>query len=263
MDGSISFDSNSLQTYSPATNVGIITNTIEHTNIPDLDLAFYKLAHANASAISNTNYPSKKITVSGVIKGSTNADLDSRIDTFKAYFNGSDKNLDVVYSSATRRYIATKNAISIVRQNKALFAKFALEFICTKPFGQSTSNTTALSAAGRTNATYTDAHTFIGTAPIQQPVITYTLTAVTGGTAANVIIGNNSSGQQLTINRTWANGDVLVIDTYNKTVKVNGANVPFTGAFPEFVPGAGSISYSDGFTTRTFTISIVYKAQYL
>lgn len=263
MDGSISYDSNSLQSYSPSTDVGIITNEINHTDIPDADLAIYRLAHANRSTIVNTNYPAKKITIAGIIKGNSAADIDSRIDTFKGYFRNKDKNLDITYGSGTRRYIATKNGVSIVHGKNNHYAQFEVEFVCIIPFGQDTSNSTALNATGRTAANYSDGHTFIGTAPAQQPVFTYTLTAVTGSTSKSVVFGNNATGQQITVTRTWANSDVLEIDVYSKTVKVNGNNVEFTGAFPEFDEGSGTIDYSDNFTTRTFSINVVYKAQYL
>ena len=100
--------------------------------------------------------------------------------------------------------------------------------------------------------------TFLGNAPEQYPVITITLTAVTGGSAASIFVGNNGTGQQLTITRTWSASDVLVIDTFNRTVKVNNVEVDFGGHSPLFAPGAGTLGYVDTFTTRTFTISAVY-----
>jgi len=144
MTGALTFDSNSLQTYSAATHVGIITNGIEHTNLPAKDAALYPLANANQSVIPYVGYPSKAITIKGAIVGSTSADLDSRIDSFKQYFFGKDKNLDIDYSGTTRRYVATVNTIRVQRQQKALWAEFQVEFICTLPFGKNTAATTAL-----------------------------------------------------------------------------------------------------------------------
>lgn len=263
MTGAISFDSNNLQTYSPATVVGILTNGIEHTNLPAKDAALYPLANANQSVIPYVGYPSKAITITGVIVGSTQANLDSRIDSFKAYFLGKDKNLDIEYNGTTRRYCATVNTISVQRQQKALYATFAIEFICTLPFGKNTSATTALSATGRTLSGYTDPYTFLGSAPFQLPVITITFTAITGG-AAFVTFGNNGNGQGITItDQTWAAADVLEIDVVNRTVKKNGVEIDFLGAFPEFAPGAQNFAYSDGFTTRTFNISVTYYQMWL
>lgn len=263
MTGAISFDTNSLQTYAPATDVGIITNGIEHTNLPIKDAALYPLANTNQSVIPYVGYPSKAINIAGVIKGSTTANLDSRIDSFKQYFLGKDKNLDIEYNGTTRRYVATANTISVIRRQKALFATFEIEFICTLPFGKNTSATTALNASGRTLSGYTDPYTFLGTAPFQLPVFTITYSAVSGG-ASYVQIGNSGNGQSIMItDQTWVAADVLEIDVANRTVKKNGVEIDFVGAFPEFPPGAQNFSYSDGFTTRTLTELVTYYPMYI
>ncbi len=263
MTGAITFDSNNLQTYSPATHVGIITNGIEHTNLPAKDAALYPLANANLSVIPYVGYPSKAISVKGAIVGSSSADLDTRIDSFKQYFLGKDKNLDIDYNGTTRRYCATVNTISVQRQQKALWAEFQVEFICTLPFGKNAAATTALNQSGRTLSGYTDPYTFLGTAPFQLPVITITYSAVTDG-AAYVSFGNNGNGQGITItDQTWAAADVLEIDVANRTVKKNGVEIDFLGAFPEFAPGAQTFSYSDGFTARTFTELVTYYPMWL
>ncbi len=263
MTGAVTFDSNSLQNYVRATRVGIFTNKIDHTNIPDKDVALFGLANANASVIPYVLFPSKKISLSGGIAGSSQADLDSRIDAFKAYFGGKDKNLDIEYNGSTRRYIATANSVSVERQQLSLFATFTIEFVCSQPFGRNTSATTALNSSGRTLSGYTDPYTFVGSAPFQLPVFTITYSAVSGG-AAYVQIGNNANGQSIMItDQTWVAADVLEIDCQNKTVKKNGAEIDFLGAFPEFAPGAQNFSYSDGFTTRTFTELVTYYPMYL
>lgn len=263
MTGAITFDTNNLQNFNYATRVGIITNSIEHTNLPTKDAALFGLANTDRSVIPYVGYPSKAITIGGVIVGSTSADLDSRIDSFKAYFLGKDKNLDIEYNGTTRRYCATANSISVIRQQKSLYATFEVQFVCTLPFGKNTTATTALNQSGRTLSGYTDPYTFLGTAPFQLPVFTITYAAVTGG-AAYVQIGNNANGQSIMItDQTWIAGDVLEIDVANRTVKKNGSEIDFLGAFPEFAPGAQTFSYSDGFTTRTLTELVTYYPMWL
>lgn len=264
MTGAISFDSNSLQTFNQSTRVGIVTNSIDFANIPNKVLNLYQLAHANQSVIPFINYPSKQVTIAGAIVGSTQADLDSRLDTFRAYFNGVEKNLDINFSGATRRFTATVNTINITRSVNGLYATFSIEFICTIPFGYDTGSTTALNGTGRTSSVYTDNYTFLGTAPVQLPVATITLTAVSSTGSQQLFWGNNGNGQGITITRSnWTTGDVVIIDCVNRTVKVNGVSVDFTGAFPEFPPGSQAISYSDTFTSRTMTENVVYNKRYL
>jgi hypothetical protein len=255
--GDISFDSNNLQTAS------ILTQDIKHEGLPTKDAKIYSFSHANKSSIPFVSYPQRSISVKGVLNGSSIANLDSIIDTFKNYFLGTDKNLDIGYNGSTRRYIATAANILVDRPGGLLYANFQVDFICSQPFGRNTATTSALSATGRTLSGYTDPHTFLGTAPYQLPLITITITAVTGG-ASFLYFGNSANGQGITItDQTFIAGDVVAIDCDLKTVTKNGVAIDFIGAFPEFAPGAQTFSYSDGFTTRTFNITVAYYPMYL
>lgn len=264
MNGDITYNSNDLQTYSASTHVGILTNAIDHTNIPDKVATLYAKADANGSTIPAINYPSKKVTIAGSIHGSSQADLDSRIDTFKGYFTGKDKDLDIAYGSSTRRYVATPNIVSVTRQQKALFAKFTIEFICTQPFGLDTSTTNLWTAkTAFTSATFTEAPTVGGTAPYQLPVITITVNSFTGA-GDYVQISNDNNNQELLVYGVGITaGDVIVIDCANRTVTVNGTEVDYSGTFLELEPGANSITYTDGFTTRSVDVSGVYTKRWL
>jgi hypothetical protein len=252
MSTSISFDSNSLQTSS------ILTASIEHASLPAKEAQLYALAHGNKSTIPYVNYPNKSIRVSGKVIGSSVSNLDTLLDTFRGYFRGTDKNLDIGYGGSTRRYIATVNAISIDRPGGLQYANFDIEFICTEPFGRNTTAASALTATGRTAAAYTDDHTFLGTAPFQLPIITITITAVTGGTGF-LKFANSGNGQGILITgQTFAADDIVIINCEEKSVTLNGEDIDFIGAFPEFPPGDQSFSYTDGFTTRTFDIDVDY-----
>jgi phage-related protein len=254
MATAISFDSNDLQTTT------ILTAEIAHSR--QKNMSAYPIAHANKSEVAFVSYPNRKIVVKGKLIAGGIAAMDALEDAFAGYFNGIKKNLDIGFNGGTRRFIATANAVEVNRPGGLHFGDFAVEFFCSNPFGLDTSTTTALNVTSRTAASYTDAYTFLGTAPIQLPVFTYTLSAVTGGSNASVIIGNLGNGQQITVTRTWTAGEVLVIDCVNRTVKVNGNPVEYSGAFPEFAPGAQSFSYSDTFTTRQFNLNIVYTKMY-
>jgi hypothetical protein len=267
MTGAVTFNTNSLQTYNPITRTGIITDEIDLDSIAPQDLTVYPLAHSNASAIPFGNTPSKVIPVTGTIAAATSAALDALLNTFKGYFRGTNKNLDIEYNGSTIRFIATQNGVSIKRSKNKKMATFTINFLCTPPFGTDINNTTALNAAGRTNNVYSDTHTFIGTAEYQLPVVTITLTAVSAAGSQQLFWGNNDTGQGITITRTgWTAGDVVVIDAsdpLNQKVTVNGTPVDFSGAFPEFTPGLHTMTYADSFTSRTMSHNVVYKARYM
>lgn len=263
MNGDLTFNTNDLQTYNTVTKVGINTNKIEHTDIPDQVMSIFAQADANKSVIPNVNYPSKKITIRGTIHGSSQADLDSRIDTFKGYFNGKDKNLDITYSSGTRRYIATKNAISIDREDHALFARFVVEFICAQPFGVDTSATSIANQTAQTGATHTYTPTIEGSAPYQYPIITITINTVTEGSDYIQVSNDNNGQDMLLYDMDFEADDVIVIDTFERTVTINDELVEALGTFLELEPGANSITITDGFSARNIDILIEYYKRWL
>ena len=263
MNGDVTFNSNDLQTYNRATAVGILTNRIEHTDIPGAVADLLALADTDGSVIPDINYPSRVVRLGGSIHGSTQADLDNRIDTFKGYFIGKNKNLDIAYGNSTRRYIATKNSVGISRQQKALFATFSVEFICTNPFGLDITPTSLISQTNYTSATYTATPTIGGTAPYQLPVFTITIDSLTGAGDYIQIANDNNTQEMLLYGFGFTAGDVIVVDCVNRTVTINDVEVDYIGTFMVLEPGAGSITYTDGFTTRQVDIVAEYYKRWL
>lgn len=264
MDSSIAFNANNLQTFNRSTRTGIIVDHIDLESVPDRKFDVFALAHANESVIPSDEYPSKMIPISGTIASDTPNNLSALLDTFRGYLTGRSKNLDVGYGGIVRRYVATATTPVITRSEDKKYATFTLSFVCTVPFGVDTSNTVALNGTGRTLSVYTDSYTFLGSAPVQLPVITLTLTAVSSTGAQQLFWGNNDTGQSIVITRAnWTAGDIVVIDCVQRLITVNGVAVDFTGAFPEFTPGAHSMIYGDSFTSRTLTENVVYAKRYL
>lgn len=263
MNGNLSFDSNSLQTFNRSTRVGINTSKILHTNVPEKVAELYAVANASDSDVPNEDYPSKKVQISGTIHGSTQADLDDRIDTFKGYFTGRNKNLDITYGSGTRRYIVmTVNAMGVERQDKALYATFAVEFLC-KPFGYDTTPTVITNTTNYTGASLNLTPTIGGTAPLQKPVFTFTIDALTGA-GDYLKIANDNNGQEILLyGLGLAATNVIVIDSVLEKVTVNGVEVEYYGTFLELSKGANSLTYSDGFTTRQIDIYAEYYKRWM
>ena len=255
----LSYNGHDLQT------ADIQTADIDHFSGPTKNQAIYGVGHANYSAIPFLNFPSKTIVVTGRLVGDTIEQLDDLIDTFKGYFTGNGKYLDVGYSSSTRRYVCTPQSPQIQRPNGLLKTNFSVTFDCTLPFGRNTTATTALNATARTGHLYADNHVFVGSAPWQYPVTVITFHTITGGTNATVVLGNNANGQQTTLTRTWASGDVIEAssDPFNRYVKINGTPFDWAGALCEFEKDSQYIAYSDTFTTVNFDINVSYYPMWM
>lgn len=255
MGRSISFDGNSLQT------ANILTQDIDSESIPTKVVNTLALAHASGSRIPFTGYSGKTVRVSGLVVGSSVSDLDSKLDTFRGYFNGQDKNLDIGYGGSTRRYIATVNSLVITRPGGLMDAKFDIEFICTQPFGQNTATTSALSASSRTSATYTDSYTFLGTAPYQRPVWTITFNSAVTGTSnlvTNPGFETNTTG--------WSSGGIGTFTrvTAQHNTGVAAGQMVNAASSPLSVPSANNYGWElyavSGLTPgATYTVSLWVK----
>jgi hypothetical protein len=260
----VAFNGSNLSTFNGSH--GILVQDIQHAGKSQKQAQTYALSHGNKSVIPFVEYPNKPITLIGQIVGTSIADCDSQIDTFNGLLTATNANLDFDYNggSLNRRYIATATNINVNRPGGLAWADFTITFTATQPFGQDVSTTSLVSQSGRTASSYTDSITLAGTSPFQLPIITITYSAINPtGSNQTVSIGNAATGQQINILRTWAAIDVLVVDCTQNTVTVNGIPVDFTGAFPAFAVGSGSLAYSDTFTTRTFAESAVYYKYYL
>lgn len=246
----LQFAGNSLQT------ANIVTSDIDHMSGPEKEFDALPIAHGNKSHIPNYNYTGKVITLTGTLNASSLSAMDSLIDTFKGYFVGKDKNLDIEYAGSTRRYVGTARTPRITRPGGLMYAEFEVPVVCTIPFGKDTTTTNLLTTAAVTTSPGNHSITVGGNAEFQYPIITITLNSGTGLTNASISVGNNDNGQVLTVTRTWVAGDELVIDPYEESVTVNGTEVDFSGAMPIFGTGSQSVSYSDTFLTRNYDIAI-------
>lgn len=236
---------------------------IDHYSIPSKDVPIRALAFANKSSIPWSNYPDKGIKVEGYIKCDDTYSLEAYIDILKGYLTAQDAELDIDYNSGTRRYIATVNRTDIKRTDSKKFASFTIDFICSQPFGVETSSTSLVSEANYTSSSNTYSRYIYGTAPYQYPIITITIDALTG-TGDYIQISNDNNGQTMLLYGLGLSAtDVIVIDTFERTVTLNGATVDYFGTFLELGTGWQSITYTDGFDTRTVDIDIIYYKRYL
>lgn len=261
MNGQATYNSNSFNTFNAGTRTGILTQDIDHVSIPEKVTPIYPLADTNGNVPSKATYPSKRVTLTIAIAGSSQDDLDSRIDAFKAFFIVDRGNLDINYNGSTRRYSAVLDGLPVLRSQKGLYATFTVSFIC-QPFGSDTTATSLFSASNHTTGVYNTNPTVYGNAPIQLPIFTITIDALTG-TGDFVQISNELNSQTTLIYGMGLQaGDVLVFDSVNRVVTLNDTEIDFYGTFIELTPGANSLTYLDGFTTRTVDIAGEYFKQY-
>jgi hypothetical protein len=220
------------------------------------------IARTDTSKVNSAFYTKKRILVRVGASSTTRRGAEQILDTLMSFIQGEEQWLVVPQSTGTRKYLSTYTDYD-VRVDGGAYIELDLYFECSDSFGYSTVENTLFTYTSSTVATRTESITLDGSAPWQAPVFNITYSALTGGSGKTVSLGNTYTGQQVDITRTWTSSDVLIIDAYNHTVTVNGINVEFSGAIPEWKKGVGSVYYQDNFTTRTFSGTLKYNKRYV
>lgn len=241
---------------------GLIVVSTDPYRMPNQKIVKQQIARNDLSTVSSRFWTDKKATITVEIGRNTRALLEASVDRLKTILQGREKTLIVPQGSANRQYTATVDNLTF-RQPDGGHQEIDIEFFCSDPYGYDTSSTTLYNYANLVGGAYDFKCTFEGSAEVQKPVITITINSVSTNTNGVISIANNTKSLDLEIARTWVAADVLIVDCLNRTVKVNGTEVDFTGPIPDWDTGVGNVSYADDFTTRNIALSIAYRKRYL
>ena len=229
--------------------------------MPDRTLNLFPLARTDAQKLSSAFYQKRIIYISIYITAPSRALADQSIDSLMQILQSTESTLLIEKSGTARVYTATfekvaKNNSGVGRGNTAPptggFVDTTLVFECSDSYGYDQFLTPMITQSGITSSPNTWNWNFVGSAATQAPVLQFYFTGGALG-SGTVVVGNLNSGQQISITRTWAVGDTLIINTQANTVQVNGVDVAFTGALPTFGLGQQTITYSDNFASRTYS----------
>lgn len=240
---------------------GVTVTATDVYSAPPNEIQAVELAERDGALIVQQRYQSKRFTVEGHIQKDTVSELESALDAFKTAMSIKNQAFDIDYAGGLRRYLASAENIIISRAAPTT-AGFSVEFLSPDGMGWDTNSTELLEPANVSNSSQSYAITVEGSY-LAEPLITVTLSSVTGATSKTVTISNGVTLRGLSITRTWANGDAIEIDSMNKTVYVNDIATDFLGQFPTWATGDGTIEYLDDFTTRTASITASYTRRYL
>jgi hypothetical protein len=245
--------------------VDLITTTyttrfVKHESVADRDISLAPLAREDGQVFISDRYGAKTIKLQGTIKGSSQSDLEQKIDTFTELFSRPQKQLDIDFAGGTRRYIATCAHHEFDRDFYHLsIAPWTAEFIVPSGVGKDTTTTQPTAADGDTlnfdpSNPITSAATSFTILGSKAPKPVVTLGNLTFGSAVKGIeYKNTDTGQRLIITYpgTWGSSRSITIDFEAKTVTgdvVDGVIKPlnFYGEFPDFKIGTNHFSITPG-----------------
>jgi phage-related protein len=225
------------------------------TSLPTRDIKIHKLARRSLSIITSSEYSQKSIPVFLDVCSGTKQQTEATITFIKGLLQGQNGQLKVLQSGLEVNYTSTMNEFNI--EWNANHAYCTIVFLASDPVGNATQSVTAVNKTGITSSS--DSTTFVVQGSFDaEPVITVNVSAVTGGTGGTINLTNAVTQQGITITTNYSDGDILIVNSKELTVTLNGINLDFVGLFPLFPAGVQQFSYSDTFTTRTVDIFASY-----
>ena len=229
-----------------------------HDLWPDRRFETQPISRESGVLVLDSQFSDKKFTMEGKITGTSMNNLESNIDVLKELFSRTLKNLDIGYSSGTRRYLAYVDNLKIDRDfYHLMFVPFTCDFIIPSGIGINPNATTS-TVNSITNASYSGSLSMTGSKPAK-PIITVTINSATAITGFSLTV----NGDKITITQALSAGNVLVIDCSQKKVTYNGTEILYSGIFPRFIVGTNSYVAAAPGTSRNYNISIVFNPTYL
>lgn len=229
------------------------------------------LANREGDIVVDMRYPSKRIPLSGSIHGGSPATLENNLDALVKTLNNGRQIFKPGWQDE-RYYLAELNSgLKIARAPLNRFFMYEAELLLADPFAYAPSvSTVGPDGAASTNLAGTHYSKTLTATPggnMSTPLI-FTLEVLTlAGTQAIWLLCPDIPGTPtLVITRTWSVLDILVVNTAEQSVQVNGVEVDYTGAFPMLDPRASATNsieiHSISTSTPTFNAGFNWTKRY-
>ncbi len=212
-------------------------------------------AHGNARVI-DARTVKRDVQVRLTLSAADANALDALIDSVKQSLVGVEDNLSVSYNGTTRVYPAVCVSLSPVRKPQDITLVEVVAHFVVLGYGRAQSKTTQ-SYTGKT-AALSETIAVTGTAP-PAPKITVTINSVTNGTAIAITVGSDT----ITLTRTLAASDVIVVDADTLEVTVNGTTVDYDGIIPAWTTGNNTLGITITADAVNYDASVEYYPLYL
>ena len=262
MATTITYNSYNLQTSADATKTRL-TRDILFRHLPSKNISLKQDSINDGFSITDVTYSQKIITVRGLLISDSVANLRTLRDEFMSGLEPNEKNLDIGYGSGTLRYVASVQSIDCPEEFWNITQiPFEIVFLA-QPFGKTTSSTTVdlNSGSNITTTPYNESPSITGTYKCK-PTITITVVSETDLTA--IKLENTTNLDWVQVARSFAAAEVLVINSEDETIKVDGTSVDFTGVFPRFNPGTNVLRViTTDSSSFAITVSFTYYPTYL
>lgn len=219
-------------------NENICTQFVK-ISAPDLEHTQRGYPRANGLYTETAQWRNNHIKIAGTIQAADRVALETLMDTMKLALAKFGATMRISWAGVTRYYDncypVNISSIFDARDHYHIdWCPFEIEFVSEQPFARS-DNRVITDAPYPITTTPTN---FIianaGTAPTEPIII---MTVITAGTLSQINLLNVTNNDAITIADSFSDGDFIEINGEEKTVKINGVEVDYTGVIPSAVPG--------------------------
>lgn len=238
-------------------------DSIRLDETPNRNIEKTQLADTDGERILSQQYGSKEVILKGHFFAPNRWDYESGRDKLLATLNKYTAfEIETEQSGEQRTYEGTYQNCQF-EYIESGFCLVTINFLVTGAFGVSVAKDVPID-----NELITDSFSRsldIGGSANAQPIITLVLNNLGTYTGEIPFVFEFFSRNRLSrieINRIWSQGDVLVIDSKNKFVRVNGEDVVYSGILPELL-GDTTISIRDDAPSRSYNLTIEYNRRWL
>lgn len=211
-----------------------------------------------------TDYWQKTIiTLSGSIKGSSRTDMETNMDVLRQNLGVGNGILQLPWKGGLRYWNAYVqiDKIFVSRDHYNVnWCKWEATFLCASPFGRDGSRTVlSILTPCTVNPTTYEPQNF-GSAPTDS---IWNFVFSTAATCTSITLTNTTTGEAIVVSAAFADGDTLVLDGEQRTVKLNGVPVDYTGVFPSLNPGKNTFTLEPNGAGFSITVQELHYNRYL
>lgn len=244
------FDGYSLQ------NSEIIMEMSDYDDLGKIDFNTFNFPRNNGGGVISKFYRGRTVGFTGIVRCSTAVLLNEKVDEIKRSISATEGYLDIKVNGNIRRAKATCVKMDFGRQHYHVsFIPVRITFEILEPFFYSINDQSG-SYLGKTG-NFSEEFTCGGTAETEPTFyFIFGTTTVTGMTITN------PDATTLVLAEAITTGDVLIINSKEKEIKLNGTVIDYTGVFPTFRVGSNPFSVS--FTgSVNVDVSLITAKNYL
>lgn len=228
---------------------------------PSRNIEKTSLADTNGEHIMSQQYGSKEVTLKGHFFAPARWDYESGRDELLAVMNKYTAfTIETEQSGDTRRFDGTYQNCKFDYKESGLCV-VEISFLITGACGVSVTEDVPID--GETIMDSFSKTFFVHGSAEALPVITLTVNEIVAKTFDIIFeVFSNGRLSRVNIRRYWRPGDVLVVNSTNRTVKRNGEDTFYSGSLPTFL-GDTTLSVRDDVDSRKYTLTVTYNRRWL